>query len=59
MGSRLGSRDIPGCCALLFWHDDGTSGKVFGLSLPLAEAAEDYPAMDERRDVKMLLRSSS
>jgi threonine dehydrogenase-like Zn-dependent dehydrogenase len=36
---------------------DGTirPGKVFDLTLPLAEAAEGYRAMDERRAVKTLL----
>jgi threonine dehydrogenase-like Zn-dependent dehydrogenase len=31
-------------------------GKVFDLDLPLAEAAEGYRAMDERRAIKALLR---
>jgi threonine dehydrogenase-like Zn-dependent dehydrogenase len=31
-------------------------GKVFDLDLPLAEAAEGYRAMDERRAIKTLLR---
>lgn len=31
-------------------------GRVFDLELPLAEAAEAYAAMDERRAVKVLLR---
>ena len=31
-------------------------GKVFDLELPLAEAAEGYRAMDERRAIKSLLR---
>jgi threonine dehydrogenase-like Zn-dependent dehydrogenase len=31
-------------------------GKVFDLSLPLDRAAEGYPAMDERRAIKVLLR---
>lgn len=31
-------------------------GKVFDLELPLAEAAEGYQAMDERRAIKTLLR---
>jgi threonine dehydrogenase-like Zn-dependent dehydrogenase len=31
-------------------------GKVFDLTLPLAEAAEAYRAMDERRAIKVLLR---
>jgi threonine dehydrogenase-like Zn-dependent dehydrogenase len=37
---------------------DGTMqpGKVFDLQLPLAEVAEAYAAMDERRAIKVLLR---
>jgi threonine dehydrogenase-like Zn-dependent dehydrogenase len=31
-------------------------GKVFDLTLPLADAAEGYRAMDERRAIKTLLR---
>jgi threonine dehydrogenase-like Zn-dependent dehydrogenase len=31
-------------------------GKVFDLSLPLADAAEGYRAMDERRAIKTMLR---
>lgn len=31
-------------------------GKVFDLELPLAQAAEGYRAMDERRAIKTLLR---
>lgn len=31
-------------------------GRVFDLELPLADAAEDYRAMDERRAIKTLLR---
>jgi threonine dehydrogenase-like Zn-dependent dehydrogenase len=31
-------------------------GKVFDLELPLAEVAEGYKAMDERRAIKSLLR---
>lgn len=36
---------------------DGTinPGKVFDLTLPLAEVAEGYRAMDERRAIKTLL----
>jgi threonine dehydrogenase-like Zn-dependent dehydrogenase len=30
-------------------------GKVFDLTLPLAEVAEGYRAMDERRAIKTLL----
>jgi threonine dehydrogenase-like Zn-dependent dehydrogenase len=32
-------------------------GKVFDLTLPLAQAAEGYRAMDERRAIKTLLRT--
>ena len=31
-------------------------GKVFDLTLPLAQVAEGYRAMDERRAIKTLLR---
>jgi hypothetical protein len=31
-------------------------GKVFDLELPLADAAEGYQAMDERRAIKVRLR---
>ena len=31
-------------------------GKVFDLELPLAEVAEAYAAMDQRRAIKVLLR---
>jgi threonine dehydrogenase-like Zn-dependent dehydrogenase len=31
-------------------------GKVFDLELPLADVAEGYKAMDERRSIKVLLR---
>ena len=31
-------------------------GKVFDLTLPLAQVAEGYRAMDERRAIKALLR---
>jgi threonine dehydrogenase-like Zn-dependent dehydrogenase len=31
-------------------------GQVFDLELPLAEAAEAYAAMDERRAIKVLVR---
>jgi threonine dehydrogenase-like Zn-dependent dehydrogenase len=31
-------------------------GRVFDLTLPMAESAEGYKAMDERRAVKVLLR---
>ena len=38
------------------WDGRIEPGKVFDLELPLAEAAEGYRAMDERRAVKVLLR---
>ena len=31
-------------------------GKVFDLELPLAQAAQGYDAMDQRRAIKVLLR---
>ncbi len=31
-------------------------GRVFDLELPLAQVAEAYTAMDERRAIKVLLR---
>ncbi|WP_407684971.1 zinc-dependent alcohol dehydrogenase family protein [Mycobacterium sp. HUMS_1102779] len=39
----------------LIWNGQIDPGKVFDLSLPLAEAAAGYQAMDERRAVKVLL----
>ena len=38
------------------WRRDINPGKVFDLTLPLAEVAEGYKAMDERRAIKALLR---
>lgn len=38
------------------WRRDINPGKVFDLRLPLAEVAEGYKAMDERRAIKALLR---
>jgi threonine dehydrogenase-like Zn-dependent dehydrogenase len=38
------------------WRREIDPGKVFDLELPLAEAAEGYRAMDERRAIKVLLR---
>jgi threonine dehydrogenase-like Zn-dependent dehydrogenase len=38
------------------WTGKIQPGKVFDLELPLAEAAEGYRAMDERRAIKVLLR---
>jgi threonine dehydrogenase-like Zn-dependent dehydrogenase len=37
------------------WNRQIDPGKVFDLELPLAEAAEGYAAMDERRAIKSLL----
>ena len=39
----------------LIWNRKIDPGKVFDLELPLAEVAEGYPAMDERRAIKTLL----
>ena len=38
------------------WRGSIDPGKVFDLDLPLAEVAEGYRAMDERRAIKALLR---
>jgi threonine dehydrogenase-like Zn-dependent dehydrogenase len=38
------------------WNREVDPGKVFDLTLPLAQAAEGYAAMDERRAIKTLLR---
>ena len=40
----------------LVWTGKINPGKVFDLELPLAEVAEAYRAMDERRAIKALLR---
>jgi threonine dehydrogenase-like Zn-dependent dehydrogenase len=40
----------------LVWKGRINPGKVFDLTLPLAEVAEGYRAMDERRAIKTLLR---
>jgi threonine dehydrogenase-like Zn-dependent dehydrogenase len=32
-------------------------GKVFDMDIPLAQVAEGYKAMDERRAIKVLLRT--
>src|SRR4051812_29609286 len=39
------------------WKREIDPGRVFDLELPLADAAEGYRAMDERRAIKVLLRS--
>jgi threonine dehydrogenase-like Zn-dependent dehydrogenase len=40
----------------LIWNRQIDPGQVFDLDLPLAEVAEGYRAMDERRAIKTLLR---
>jgi threonine dehydrogenase-like Zn-dependent dehydrogenase len=40
----------------LVWDKKINPGKVFDLTLPLAQVAEGYRAMDERRAIKALLR---
>jgi threonine dehydrogenase-like Zn-dependent dehydrogenase len=40
----------------LIWSRQIDPGKVFDLELPLAQAAEGYEAMDQRRAIKVLLR---
>jgi threonine dehydrogenase-like Zn-dependent dehydrogenase len=40
----------------LVWQGRTNPGKVFDLTLPLAQVAEGYRAMDERRAIKTLLR---
>ena len=40
----------------LIWKREIDPGKVFDLTLPLADVAEGYRAMDERRAIKTLLR---
>ena len=40
----------------LVWNRKIDPGKVFDLTLPLAQVAEGYRAMDERRAIKTLLR---
>jgi threonine dehydrogenase-like Zn-dependent dehydrogenase len=42
----------------LIWNRDIDPGLVFDLELPLAEVAEGYRAMDERRAIKTLLTVS-
>lgn len=41
----------------LIWKREIDPGRVFDLELPLEDAAEGYRAMDERRAIKVLLRS--
>jgi threonine dehydrogenase-like Zn-dependent dehydrogenase len=40
----------------LIWNRQINPGQVFDQDLPLAEVAEGYRAMDERRAIKALLR---
>lgn len=40
-------------------NDEIDAGDVFDLTLPLAEAAEGYRAMDERRAIKVLLETET
>jgi threonine dehydrogenase-like Zn-dependent dehydrogenase len=42
----------------LVLNDRINPGKVFDLELPLEQVAEGYKAMDERRAIKTLLRTS-
>ena len=37
------------------WNGKINPGKVFDLELPMAQVAEGYRAMDERRAIKVLL----
>src|SRR5438445_9734399 len=39
----------------LVWNGKINPGKVFDLELPMAQVAEGYRAMDERRAIKVLL----
>jgi threonine dehydrogenase-like Zn-dependent dehydrogenase len=39
----------------LIWKEEINPGRVFDLTLPLAQVAEGYRAMDERRAIKTLL----
>src|SRR3954467_1617101 len=48
-------RYLPELIALVF-NGKINPGKVFDLTLPLAQVAEGYRAMDERRAIKTLLR---
>lgn len=39
----------------LIWQGEINPGRVFDLALPLAQVAEGYKAMDERRAIESLL----
>ena len=41
----------------LIVNDEIRPGKVFDLTLPIAQVAEGYRAMDERRAIKALLQT--
>ena len=49
---------FPRTSSVLTSPSDGwrSCSKVFDLELPLAEVADGYRAMDERRAIKVLLR---
>jgi len=46
--------DLPKLIDLV-WNGKINPGKVFDLELPMAQVAEGYRAMDERRAIKVLL----
>jgi threonine dehydrogenase-like Zn-dependent dehydrogenase len=49
-------RYLPNLISLVL-EEKFNPGKVFDLTLPLAQVAEGYRAMDERRAIKTLLRT--
>jgi threonine dehydrogenase-like Zn-dependent dehydrogenase len=49
-------RYLPNLISLVL-EEKINPGKVFDLTLPLAQVAEGYRAMDERRAIKTLLRT--
>jgi threonine dehydrogenase-like Zn-dependent dehydrogenase len=54
-GPAPARRFLPNLIEMV-WNETIDPGKVFDLTLPLAEVAEGYRAMDERRAIKTLLR---
>jgi threonine dehydrogenase-like Zn-dependent dehydrogenase len=54
-GPALVLRYLPKLIELV-WSRKAAPGKVFDLTLPLAQVADGYRAMDERRAIKVLLR---
>jgi threonine dehydrogenase-like Zn-dependent dehydrogenase len=54
-GPAPARRFLPNLIAMV-WDGKINPGKVFDLTLPLAEVAEGYRAMDERRAIKTMLR---